>query len=221
MYQSLVHFEERTMKMNKILICLCVISGLLAACFWHRSGLYDKDMDQLKETILHDADSSADIKELQSIASDAIGWIRIPGTSIDYPLLQGKDNDFYLTHDLYGRRNTIGSVFIDYSNDPQLQDPLTLIYGHNVLYGGIFSELHLYEDPAYLLNHKYVMLYVESNLYTYEVIALHKVSIDDFDDFVKEHYDADRMQIALVTCFYGNEWSIYTNMRFILLAERI
>lgn len=209
------------MKKNRLCICVCTISGILLMLLLCGLNGYDRKIDQLKEAVINNTDGSIDTIELYSIVPDAVGWIQIPGTSINYPLLQGKDNNFYLNHDFFGKNNSLGAVFIDYSNDSQLQDPITLIYGHNVMYGGIFSELHLYEDPAYLLKHRYVMIYIKNDQYVYEIVALYKIATADFNNFVQDHYDENQKQIALVTCSYENELNVHTDMRYVLLAKKI
>ncbi len=214
-------FEESIMKINKVFACICVVSGALLTFLLYKLNGYDDKVNQLKETVISSVDGSIDTIELHSTVPDAIGWIQIPGTSIDYPLLQGRDNSFYLTHDFYGKNNLIGAVFIDYLNDSQLQDPITLVYGHNVMHGGIFSELHSYEDPTYLLKHRHVMIHVERDRYVYEIVALYKIATTDFNDFIQDHYDESQKQIALVTCSYENELSIHTNMRYVLLAKKV
>ena len=85
-----------------------------------------------------------------------IGWIYVPNTNISYPIMQGDDNKYYLKHDYAGKRSAAGSIFLDYrSND--VTDSHAIIYGHNMMYGSMFSRLKDYvnvrgyaaEHPAF------------------------------------------------------------------------
>lgn len=70
-----------------------------------------------------------------------MGWIEIPNTNINYPILQGKDNEYYLKKDIYKKYNSGGSIFLDYQNNPNFTDDNTVIYGHNLHLGQMFSDL--------------------------------------------------------------------------------
>lgn len=69
------------------------------------------------------------LMQMRSINSDVIGWIYIPSTNINYPLLQGKDNEYYLTHSVNNKYSAAGSLFVDRRG---INDSNTIIYGHNM-----------------------------------------------------------------------------------------
>lgn len=73
-----------------------------------------------------------DLAALRAVNPDVVGWISIPGTKIDYPFLQGEDNQHYLNHTWDGARNGVGSVFLECQVSPDFSDFNTIIYGHNV-----------------------------------------------------------------------------------------
>ena len=89
---------------------------------------------------------------------DIVGKIVINGTSINEIVVQGKDNEYYLNHDIYKKENIEGSVFLDYRtsiNSNQIN-----IYGHNSeLYDVPFKELSNYLDYSFYINHKYIEIY--------------------------------------------------------------
>ena len=69
------------------------------------------------------------------ITDDMAGWITIDGTDIDYPVMQGKDNNAYLNTDPFGNYSLTGSIFLDSRSSPDFSDEYSVIYGHHMDYG--------------------------------------------------------------------------------------
>ncbi len=129
------------------------------------SLVYDmglKNMGQVKAAELS-SDDVLDFTTIHANGCPAGGWISIPDTKIDYPLVQGKDNAFYLDHDAYGNESKAGAVFINFANAPDLTDDKTVIFGHNMLNGSMFSELKKYKDEAYGKEHDTCYIYMEDD----------------------------------------------------------
>lgn len=82
---------------------------------------------------------------LYALNQDFVGWLNIPGTNLDVQVVQGKDNASYLRHDFYGKWNRYGCPFMDYKNDSKYLDDNTIIYGHHMTDGLIFSNLDKYK----------------------------------------------------------------------------
>lgn len=72
---------------------------------------------------------------------DVVGWIKIDNTSVNYPILQSNDNEFYLQKDFDKKNNRCGWIFMDYRNSNQFMDKNTVIYGHNLKRGYMFADL--------------------------------------------------------------------------------
>lgn len=89
-----------------------------------------------------------DFSTLLSQNSDTVGWLNIAGADIDYPVLKGTDNEFYLKHGFDKTKVRGGSVFMDYRNNANL-DFLTVLYGHNNLDGKVFSNIEKFENKAF------------------------------------------------------------------------
>lgn len=87
------------------------------------------------------AEFGLDFEALLAYNSDIVGWIRIPGTSISYSLVQAENNNKYLRHSIDGTWNEFGWPFLDYSNSPDFTDRNTVIYGHNIVSGLMFADL--------------------------------------------------------------------------------
>ena len=116
----------------------------------------------------------------QIINKDIIGHIKIYNTIIDYPVLQGKDNKKYLTTNYKNEYSISGSIFLDYRNDPNLNDDFSIIYGHNMSYKAMFSELKEYKNTSYFNNHNKGILDVGDK--SYEITILLYKEVNTYDD---------------------------------------
>ncbi len=112
-----------------------------------------------------------DFKELKAINADTIGFINVPGTLIDYPVVNGVDNLKYLTTNFNGEYDILGTVFADMANNSALSDPVTVLYGHYEPNGTFFTQLHNYRDAQYFEENPDIFLYTPSVEYKYEVVA--------------------------------------------------
>lgn len=112
-----------------------------------------------------------DFALLQQTSEDAIAWITQEGTCINYPVAQGDDNDYYLSHLLGGEENTAGCVFADFENAADFSDHSTILYGHDRYDGSMFSSLNEYCDQSYYEAHQSFRLETRDNCYRVEVIA--------------------------------------------------
>jgi sortase B len=88
-------------------------------------------------------------KELQKINKDIVGWLRIPGTRVDYPVLQGKDNQYYLEHSFTGEKIRNASIFMDYRNKVKKTDFNTILYGHNMHDGSMLTDIVQYKEEVF------------------------------------------------------------------------
>ena len=89
-----------------------------------------------KETV------TVDFEALKKINPEIIAWIRIPDTKIDYPVVQGTDNEYYLKHTFKKTEHVAGSIFLDKDNSPDFSNRKTILYGHNMKDGSIFQGLY-------------------------------------------------------------------------------
>lgn len=124
-----------------------------------------------------------DKKILQGIASlheenpDVIGWIRFDNSEISYPLMQGKDNDYYLKRNYRGEKNNAGSIFLEVSNSPDLEDSHSIIYGHNMKDLSMFGSLKEYKYKDYYKDHPYFTIYTLDQVYRYQIFAYYDISM--------------------------------------------
>ena len=93
---------------------------------------------------------------LKKINPDITGWIKIPNTLIDYPVLQGKDNEYYLTHSVNREVIKNASLFMDCRNHAEKLDFNTIIYGHNMHDSTMFGYLPEYKHEEFMNKHPYI-----------------------------------------------------------------
>lgn len=125
--------------------------------------------------------SNLDWSKLKEEYEDIVGWISIPGTAIDYPILQTTDNEFYLNHDYNREPDFLGSIFMDYRQSNDFSEMNTIIYGHNVNVNSPspkFGELNNYYNEEFFNSHKEVYLFTPNEVRKGEVFAVHADSAD-------------------------------------------
>lgn len=126
----------------------------------------EKPEIQLKEQI------PIDFTALQIQNPDVYAWIQIPGTNVDYPILQSAtDDSYYLDHTIDGIEGYPGSIYTESINSKEFTDFNTVIYGHDMKDGSMFKHLHKYEDMSFLLEHPEVIIYTPEHKYVYQIFA--------------------------------------------------
>ena len=91
---------------------------------------------------------------LREISEDAIAWITVDDTRIDYPVMQGKNNKEYLNKNPFGKYSLSGSIFLDARNKSDFSDRYSLLYGHHMDYGAMFGALDDFKDKEYFDSHR-------------------------------------------------------------------
>lgn len=129
------------------------------------------------------------IKALKEEYKSIVGWITIPETKIDYPIVKTKDNDFYLDHNYKNQYNVFGAIYMDFRNSEDFSDQNTIIYGHNNKRGGNFKELHLYEEEGFFEKSKYIEILSEEGLKKYKIFAAYNAN--PLDKFRSPEYSED------------------------------
>lgn len=122
--------------------------------------------------------------------ADVYAWIRVPGTNIDYPILQastGKDDDFYLHHDIKKNYSFAGCIYTRRANRKDLSDRLTVLYGHNMINGSMFGTLRRFEDEDFFKAHKEFYIIMREKILKYRIVAY--MIADDTD--ILERYEAN------------------------------
>ncbi len=182
---------------------------------------------------------TVDFAALQKDFPDIRGWLYAPGTEINYPVVQGRDNDFYLHRLMDGEDNAGGTLFMDYRNNADFSSKHTFIYGHHMKDGSMFAAIVNYANQAYYDEHPYLFLNTPNGNYRLDVVAGF-VTLDDsraylldfksraefeewyelmssFSDFTSDvSFGPDDLIVTLSTCTYD-----YDNARYVLMTKLV
>ena len=109
--------------------------------------------------------------------SDIVGWLEIEDTSINYPVLQGTDNEYYMIHNYKKQKSKNGSIFLTKDYDWSIPSSNLLIYGHNLNNGTMFQELLKYEKESFYKQHPVIRFTTENEDAEYEIIAVLKARV--------------------------------------------
>ena len=122
--------------------------------------------------------------KLAAINEDYRAWLTLYETNIDYPVMQGPNDYYYASVDIYGEESLTGSIYLDGDNSPDLSDGYNLIYGHHMANGAMFGGIDEYFDTDYVKSHKFGVLVTPIGLYDLEVFAV--ASTDAYDEVIMD-----------------------------------
>ena len=155
---------------------------------------------------------SVDFDSLRAVNEDVIGWMIQEGTEINFPIVQGEDNEYYLTHLYTGAVNRTGSIFADAGNSPYFTDMCTYLYGHNRKNGSMFASLPNYLDEEYYRAHPTMTVITPYEDYAAEIFACVRESAEqeetwrvkqfsgrgEYEAFVQSILDRSRLDTGIV-----------------------
>lgn len=133
--------------------------------------------------------------ECQSINSDYCGWITIPNTYVNYPVVKG-DVDYYLKHDFYRNPNEYGCIVVDKNCSNPFKESITILHGHHMANGTMFASLKLFKNQSFADANKFIYVDLDSNYQQYKIFSV----------FV-EHVTEDSYKTGL----YGKELVDHAN----------
>ncbi len=119
-----------------------------------------------------------DFEYLLQINGEVAGWIYCPDTVINYPVVLGSDNDFYLTHDYIGNLDSSGAIFIDASNKRDLSDSNIILYGHNMQDRSMFASLKNWQQQGFFDEHPCMWLLTPEQDYRIELFSAYDTRAD-------------------------------------------
>ena len=129
------------------------------------------------------ADGHVDFEVLQEENPDIFAWLYVPGTDIDYPVLQSPvSDDYYKSHGQNGQEDESGALYTEMPNMMNMCDFNTIIHGKDNEDGDLFAGLHKFEDPDFFEKNEEFYIYLPDNVLTYEVFAAY---YDDGSDILR------------------------------------
>lgn len=186
----------------RILTLLCLAVFLFSA--WKLVGIFQEyreaeqlyndaanefttlNSDQDKEhavpvpSMREQAPVEVDFSKLLKINDDIIGWIYMEDTVVNYPLLQGENNLYYLDKTMYKKYLASGSIYLDCDNEPDFSDAHSIIFGHNMKNHTMFGDLSDLRDEDYLKEHPYVdLILTDGTWMRYEICSMYRAHVED------------------------------------------
>ena len=137
-----------------------------------------------------------DFGELLALYPNVVGWIYSEDTSINYPIVKGADNEFYLIHGIGGEYNTYGAIFADACNTGTFQEANTILYGHHMQNGSMFASIAGYKTQDYYSQHPVMWLATPAGNYRVDIYScyvtepeseayrLNFVDVDDYASWI-------------------------------------
>lgn len=250
------------MKSLKSVIIACSIVFLITACEKAPSlipeneaplledDFYKIDTPHEEESHIHETEMIKNteknfekmiLNQIDSLSNESdyiVGWIKINGTNVDHPLVQGPDNSHFLNHDFRNNPSDEGAIYIDYRNFEPNYDNHLAIYGHFFYNGTMFHDLHNFKTISFAKEYPVIEIsnLYDSKLYAifsiqivsadnyYLIIDLDKNTTEPYLDFLKsgsifeipKYFNTSNKLITLVTCTYE-----FNNARLLIHALEI
>ena len=231
----------------KFIILVFVVTLIISSYYLVKDFLEYKSSNDDNKELVKDVIDYTDNKEekedkiminwdrLYEINKDIIGWIKIENTNINYPILKDDENLKYLKHSYNEKHNNNGSIFT--LNADPFNDENTVIYGHNMKNGTMFSELSKYMNKNFFDEHSTILIYTKNQNYKATVFSCYSIGVNQEEKNIKElgfedeieyykkanKYKVNNMEnikkiIKLSTCSYLNNHTTPTNQRYYIIA---
>lgn len=206
---------------------------------------YKRDSSHLKKS-RYPACMLPEFYKLYDTNSDIKGWISIPQTVINYPVVQSTDNDYYLHNNFNKLTDNYGCLFLDYRDDIDVQSQNMIIYGHNMKDGQMLTSIVNYQQTDFYNKSALITFNTIYGHYSWKVFAAFIANADpkngyvfnylttnfssknDFNNFIKEVRARSLINapsvdvvpgdtvLTLSTCYYS-----FDNARFVVMARRV
>ncbi len=139
-----------------------------------KEPLSEEETKRNREDILPPGNNGVDHEFLQMMNADYAGYIVIPGTEVDYPVVQGSDNSHYLRYDYYDKESISGCPFLDYRQEKDFSSFNSTICAHNQKDNKMFGTLDRYKDKAFWEANPYVYIMTPTGSYRYKIFSAYE-----------------------------------------------
>ncbi len=212
-----------------VVFALCIV-GIVAYCLpsWlsHGNIVPSGSTPSATDAVL--LDNPIDFATLKANNPETVAWIKIPGTIIDYPVMRSgidREENFYINHNSEGKPHRAGAIYMQKINRADFSDPNTVLYGHNMGNGSMFSWLHQYKKKAFFNENRTIIVYTPEHILTYDVYAAFLYDdrhiLNSFDFYDKNDYAAfleQAMNPPTMTKQVRKGVNVTTNARIITLS---
>ena len=176
---------------NSILVLLILVFIVIIVnkkYSYYKENLRYNKIRNIRSELVKQNDNEVFIDdEMKKINSDYVFWIEIPDTVINYPVVQGVDNQFYLNNNFYGEESISGTIFLDAEND-LASDRNLILYGHHMRDGSMFAGINKFKEEDFFDTGK-IKIIKDNKEYFYEVFSVRVV--DGNDNKIISHFNND------------------------------
>ncbi len=187
----------------------------------------DPSLSEMSETESEETEEKSepileiDFSTLQETNPEIIAWLYCPDTEINYPVAQGTDNSYYLTHLADGTYNRNGCLFVDCQNASDFSDDNTIIYGHHMKSGKMFAGLINYKSQEYFEQHPVVYLITPEHQYEIRLFAGYTAEVNSDSYYLQlgdSHSLAEWMREAATRSDFKAAMQLTTKDRIVTLS---
>lgn len=178
-----------------VLVSLIIISiiYIIREFYWKKEAVEETkivdtiEVDESKVT-KESTKRMIQVKSLQQENSEVVGFLEIENTNISYPVVQGNDNEYYMTHNYKKEKSKNGAIFLDKDYDWNIPSNNYLIYGHNLNNGTMFQELLKYANESYYKEHPTISFTTADEEGVYDIISIFRSKVYYTSDNVFKYY---------------------------------
>ena len=185
-------------------LVLCSGFALYDTLYIEQSAKQNWDTLQYRPDIIDDPNARLTPSELAAINPDYRAWITVYDTNIDYPVMQGGDDLYYASHDVYKETSLSGSIYLAAANSPDFSDNYNLLYGHHMDNGAMFGDLDKFMDADFFDAHRKAVLVTDDAVYDLYIFAL--VETDAYEQTI---YNAGNKDLAELLAYVASHYLQY------------
>lgn len=217
-----------------VLFILCVVVVVYAALkIYNQKEEYKKAETEYEQ--LQKKEKNIDFGELKKLNKDIVAWIKIPGTRINYPIVQGSDDEEYLHRTFLKKRNSSGAIFLEVKCKKDFTSENNIIYGHHMRNGTMFADLVKLRDQRFVKKYDLIQLYLPEKTIDLTIVSAYagkvqripiafksKEAKEEWEDEIKnrsEIISRKKLEVRIytfVTCSYERE----NNRTYVYAIER-
>ena len=182
-----------------ILLSILIYSGIKIFKWYKDKTNNNKIVEQIKSTVIVEENNedgnengyTVDFNKLKEQNNETIAWLKINNTNVEYPVVKGTNNSFYLNHSFDKSKNSAGWIFADYKNKFDNTDKNIVIYGHNMRDGSMFGSMLNILDTKWYENEENtnITLYTENEKCIYKIFSIYKIESEDY--YIKTEFSDD------------------------------
>ena len=211
-------------KIIDLIVMLFLLSFLLYGGYamWDSNQMYNRASSATYAAYRPTREEEMGFEQLQAINPNVFGWITVFGTHIDYPLLQGNDNERYVYTNARGEPARSGAIFLDFRNSRDFTDFNNIIYGHDMARDAMFGEIARFQDSYFFESRRYGMVFTGQQYYGIEFFAFLEVDANDFEIYNPTVVDPELKEIIIQRftdeALQFRELNITTSERLVVLS---